>query len=435
MPNIVVAGAQWGDEGKGKIVDLLASKVQVVVRYNGGHNAGHTVIVGGKKTVLHLVPSGILHPGILCVLGNGTVIDLWALAEETQALEAAGIEVGADFVISDRAHLILPHHRALEALGEELRGTQRIGTTLRGIGPAYEDKAGRRGIRMGDLLRPETLPAKLTEARRHYEVICRGAERQPSVDWDALVAELAAFGQRLGPRIVDVAVLLQRELAEGRSILFEGAQATSLDIEFGTYPYVTSSCAAAGGAAVGAGVPPTRIDAAIGILKAYTTRVGGGPFPTEIGGELEEVIRKRGAEYGASTGRPRRCGWFDAVVVRHAVCINGFDSLALMKVDVLDGLSEIKICTGYRFEGATLATLPGDISILERSEPVYEVMPGWSDSSVGARDFADLPKPAQRYIERLSELVGCEIGIISTGPDRAQTIFRSRSALASWFAA
>jgi len=434
MPNIVVAGAQWGDEGKGKIVDLLADKVQVVVRYNGGHNAGHTVIVGGKKTVLHLVPSGILHPGILCVLGNGTVVDLWALEKEIGELEAAGIEVGEDFVISDRAHLILPHHRAVEALTEELRGARKIGTTLRGIGPAYEDKAGRRGIRTGDLLRPAELPAKLCEARRHYELICRGADHKPCVDWDALVADLTAFGERMRPRIVDAAAVLHRELAQGRSILFEGAQATSLDIDFGTYPFVTSSSAATGGASVGSGVPPTRIDAALGILKAYTTRVGGGPLPTEIGGELEETIRKRGGEYGASTGRPRRCGWFDGPVVRHAVCINGFDSLALMKVDVLDGLSEVKICTGYRFEGATLTTLPGDLSVVERSEPVYETMPGWSESSVGARDFADLPKPAQRYIERLSELAGCEIGIVSTGPDRSQTIIRSRSALASWFA-
>jgi adenylosuccinate synthase len=434
MPNIVVAGAQWGDEGKGKIVDLIADRVQVVVRYNGGHNAGHTVIVGGKKTVLHLVPSGILHPGILCVLGNGTVIDPWALEKEMADLEAAGIEVGEDFVISDRAHLILPHHREIEALTEELRGARKIGTTLRGIGPAYEDKAGRRGIRMGDLLRPAELPAKLGEARRHYELLCRGADHRPGVDWDALVVDLTAFGQRLGSRIVDAGAVLHRQLAQGNSILFEGAQATSLDIDFGTYPFVTSSSAATGGASVGAGVPPTRIDATLGILKAYTTRVGGGPLPTEIGGELEETIRKRGGEYGASTGRPRRCGWFDAPVVRHAVCINGFDSLALMKVDVLDGLPEIKICTGYRFEGATLTTLPGDLSVLERSEPVYETMSGWSEPSAGTREFAELPKAAQRYIERLSELVGCEIGIVSTGPDRAQTIIRGRSALASWFA-
>jgi adenylosuccinate synthase len=434
MPNIVVAGAQWGDEGKGKIVDLLADKVQVVVRYNGGHNAGHTVIVSGKKTVLHLVPSGILHPGILCVLGNGTVIDLCALEKEIADLVATGIEVGEDLVISDRAHLILPHHRELEALTEELRGARKIGTTLRGIGPAYEDKAGRRGIRAGDLLRPAGLPEKLAEARRHYETICRGSGHEPRVNWDALVADLTGFGQRLGARIVDTGEVLHRELAQGRSILFEGAQATSLDIDFGTYPFVTSSSAATGGASVGAGVPPTRIDAALGILKAYTTRVGGGPLPTEIGGELEETIRKRGGEYGASTGRPRRCGWFDAAVVRHAVCINGYDSLALMKVDVLDGLSEVKICTGYRFEGTTLTTLPGDLSILEHSEPVYETMPGWSEPSAGVREFSDLPKAAQRYIERLSELVGCEIGIVSTGPDRAQTIIRNRSALASWFA-
>src|SRR5512139_2226507 len=284
MPNIVIAGAQWGDEGKGKIVDLLTARVQVVARYNGGHNAGHTVIVGGKKFVLHLVPSGILHPGILCVIGNGVVIDPVAMERELAGLVAAGVEIGENLVLSDRAHLILPHHRGLEALSEEQRGARKIGTTLRGIGPAYEDKAGRRGLMAGDLLRPAALPDKLAEARRHYEEVLRGAGRAPDVDWETLYADLAAFGDRHRSRIVDVSLVLQRQMRQGYSVLFEGAQATLLDLDHGTYPYVTCSAAAAGGAATGCGVPPTRIDGVLGVAKAYCTRVGTGPFPTEQSG-------------------------------------------------------------------------------------------------------------------------------------------------------
>jgi adenylosuccinate synthase len=433
MPNIVIAGAQWGDEGKGKVVDLLTNKVQVVARYNGGHNAGHTLIVNGQKFVLHLIPSGVLHPGILCVMGNGMVVDPWALESEIAHLRGRGVEVGENLVISDRAHLILPHHGALESLSEELRGERKIGTTLRGIGPAYEDKAGRRGLRMGDLLRPAALASKLDEARRHYEVVCRGAGREPKVDWDGLVADLTGFGRRLAPRIADVSLVLQREMARGYSVLFEGAQATLLDLDHGTYPFVTSSSATAGGAVVGLGVPPTRIDGMIGIAKAYTTRVGAGPLPTEIGGELEEKIRARGHEYGASTGRPRRCGWFDAVVVRYAVRVNGFDSLAITKLDVLDELPEVKLCTGYRHEGQLLEELPSDLSVLEACEPVYETLAGWDKPTAGVRDFASLPPNAQRYLERLSDLVGAEIGIVSTGPDRRDTVLRSTSSIASWF--
>jgi adenylosuccinate synthase len=433
MPNIVIAGAQWGDEGKGKVVDLLTNKVQVVARYNGGHNAGHTLIVNGQKFVLHLIPSGVLHPGILCVMGNGMVVDPWALESEIAHLRGRGVEVGENLVISDRAHLILPHHGALESLSEELRGERKIGTTLRGIGPAYEDKAGRRGLRMGDLLRPAALASKLDETRRHYEVVCRGAGREPKVEWDRLVDDLAGFGQRLGARIADVSLVLQREMARGYSVLFEGAQATLLDLDHGTYPFVTSSSATAGGAVVGLGVPPTRIDGMIGIAKAYTTRVGAGPLPTEIGGELEEKIRARGHEYGASTGRPRRCGWFDAVVVRYSVRVNGFDSLAITKLDVLDELPEVKLCTGYRHEGQLLEELPSDLSVLEACEPVYESLAGWDRPTAGVRDFPSLPPNAQRYLERLSDLVGAEIGIVSTGPDRRDTVLRSTSSIASWF--
>jgi adenylosuccinate synthase len=433
MPNIVVAGAQWGDEGKGKLVDLLADKVQVVARYNGGHNAGHTVIIGGEKFVLHLIPSGVLHPGIFCVMGNGMVIDPWALEVEIAELRGRGVVVDENLLISDRAHLVLPHHRALEALSEELRGPRRIGTTNRGIGPAYEDKAGRRGICMGDLLRPAALPAKLAEARRHFELVFRGAGRAPEVDWDRLVQDLTGFGDRLRARIGDSSLALQRELANGYSILFEGAQATLLDLDHGTYPFVTSSSAGAGGATTGLGIPPTRIDAVLGIAKAYTTRVGTGPLPTEIGGPREEEIRTRGKEYGATTGRPRRCGWFDAVVVRYSTRVNGFDAIALTKLDVLDHLAEIPVCTAYKWEGETLHELPSDLAVLEGCAPVYETLPGWEASTAGLREFARLPKNARRYVERLSELVGAEIGIVSTGPDRRDTVLRSASAIVSWF--
>jgi adenylosuccinate synthase len=434
MPNIVIAGAQWGDEGKGKVVDLLTEKVQVVARYNGGHNAGHTILVGQERFVLHLIPSGILHPGILNVMGNGMVIDPWALEKEIAELRARGVTVDDNLVVSDRAHLILPHHRALEALAEEMRGERKIGTTLRGIGPAYEDKAGRRGARVSDLLRPADLPVKLAEARRHYEQICRGAGRAAEVDWDRLLDDLAGFGERLRPRIADASLVLHREMARGYSVLFEGAQATLLDMDHGTYPYVTSSSAVAGGAVTGLGVAPSRIDGVIGIAKAYTTRVGAGPLPSEIGGALEQDIRDRGHEYGASTGRPRRCGWFDAVVVRYSARVNGFDSLALTKLDVLDHLAEIKVCVAYRHQGETLQEMPADLAVLEACEPVYETLPGWSQSTAGSREFGRLPPAAQRYVDRLSELVGGEVGIVSTGPEREDTIVRPRSAVGGWFA-
>lgn len=433
MPNIVITGAQWGDEGKGKIVDLLARRIQVVARYNGGHNAGHTVIIDGQRYVLHLVPSGILHEGVLCVMGNGMVIDPWALEKEMGELRALGVEISDNLVISDRAHLILPHHRALEALAEQERGDRRIGTTQRGIGPCYEDKAARRGLRLGDLRQPATLPAKLEDARRHYEQVCRGAGQAPSVDWDQLVTDLAGFGERLGPMIQDVALVLSRQITHGFSVLFEGAQATLLDLDFGTYPFVTSSSAGAAGACSGTGVAPTRLDGVLGIVKAYTTRVGAGPLPTEIGGEAEESLRQKGKEFGATTGRPRRCGWFDAVVARYSVAVNGFDTLALMKLDVLDELAEIPVCTAYRWRGQELRDFPGDAQVLAECQPVYEVLPGWQSSTAGVREWQDLPPAAQRYVERLSQLSACEIGLISTGPDRHDTILRSNSAVARWF--
>jgi len=434
MPNIVIVGAQWGDEGKGKVVDLLTRKVQVVARYNGGHNAGHTVIVGDKKFIVHVIPSGILHPGILCVMGNGMVVNPTAFEKEKGELEALGVEVGENLVISERVHLILPHHYALEALSEGERGSNAIGTTLRGTGPAYEDKAGRRGIRMGDLLRPDALGDKLTEARRHYETICHGSGRKPEVDWDQVVAELRAFGDRHGSKIKDASLVLNQQIAQGFSILFEGAQATLLDLDHGTYPFVTSSSATAGGVAVGTGVPPSRIDGVMGVAKAYCTRVGTGPFPSEADEAGVEILRGRGNEYGATTGRPRRCGWFDAVAARYATRINGFDSLALTKLDVLDELDEIPVCTGYGYEGQTLSEFPADLAVLGACEPIYEKLAGWKTPTSAARDWKDLPEAAHRYIERLSELARVEVGLVSTGPDREQTIIRGPSALASWFA-
>jgi adenylosuccinate synthase len=433
MPNIVVVGAQWGDEGKGKIVDLLTERVQVVARYNGGHNAGHTVIVGGQKFVLHLIPSGILHPGILCVLGAGMVIDPWALETEMRELETKGVAFDDNLLLSDRAHLILPHHRELEMLYEERRGGRRIGTTRRGIGPAYEDKAGRRGVTAGDLLRPADLPAKLEEARWHFEQIMRGAGATASVDWDRLVADLAGFGERLRPRIADVSRTLARQFASGYSVLFEGAQATLLDVDHGTYPFVTSSSTSAGGASTGLGIPPARIDGVLGVAKAYCTRVGAGPFPTETEGPVGDRLRERGSEYGASTGRPRRCGWFDAVALGHCARVNGFDALAITKLDVLDDLEEIPVCTGYRLEGRALADFPSDVRVLEACEPVYETLPGWQTSTSGVSEWSALPEAARRYVDRLSEITGTPIGLVSTGPDRADSIVRGQSAVASWF--
>jgi adenylosuccinate synthase len=433
LPNIVIAGAQWGDEGKGKVVDLLARRAQVVARYNGGHNAGHTVLLDGQRFVLHLVPSGILHSGMLCVMGSGMVIDPWALEEEIGDLRAKGIEVEDNLLISDRAHLLLPHHRALEVLSEEALGERKIGTTLRGIGPAYEDKAGRRGLRMTDLLRPEVLPAKLAAARRHYEQLCRGAGREPEVDWEGLIAYLQELGERHAFRIVDAGVVLRRNIARGFSVLFEGAQATLLDVDHGSYPFVTSSHAVAGGAATGLGVPPTSIDGILGIAKAYTTRVGAGPLPSEIGGSLEEELRRRGGEFGASTGRPRRCGWFDAVATRYSARLNGFDSLALMKLDVLDALAEIKVCTAYSHRGERVEDMPADIATLEACEPVYETHPGWGTPTAGLRELGSLPSAARSFVDRLGELCGIEVGLISTGADREDTIVRRDSKIAAWF--
>jgi len=420
--NLAVLGAQWGDEGKGKIVDLLTSHFSIVARYQGGHNAGHTVYVNGAKFILRLIPSGILHPGITCVIGNGVVVDPKALFAEVDELTRNGIDVGQRVLISDKAHLILPYHRDLDLLSEARRGERKIGTTSRGIGPAYEDKIARRGIRVGDLTDPKGLEQNVRD-----NVTARNRlVHDTTMDWQVVLDELLKHAERLRPMIRDVSALLTEAMRAGQSIMFEGAQGTLLDIDHGTYPYVTSSNASIGGVCTGLGVPPRAISRVLGVVKAYTTRVGEGPFPTELSGEMGNRLRESGSEYGAVTGRPRRCGWYDAVAVRYAARINGLDGLALTKLDVLDGLERIDICTSYSCGGRTLTDFPSDIGQLARCEPVYESMPGWNAPTAGVRRFDQLPAEARKYIARLEEVSGVGAAIVSaTGSERDDTIVRN----------
>jgi adenylosuccinate synthase len=432
---IAVIGAQWGDEGKGKIVDLLAEQFDIVARYQGGHNAGHSVQVGEQSFVLHLLPSGIVHRGKTCVLGNGMVIDPKAFFVEADRLTQQGIEVSPERVkISSRAHLILPYHRALDHTSEERLGNEKVGTTLRGIGPAYEDKAGRRGIRTADALVPDVLRSRiernLEDANRIIEAY--GGERLSA---DEIFNEMSVLTERLGPFIADTTHYLNIAATEGKSILLEGAQATLLDVDHGTYPFVTSSTTVAGGAIIGTGLAPNKLNGVLGIVRTYTTRVGEGPFPTEMlegEAELGQMIRERGREYGASTGRPRRCGWFDAFATRYAAEINGFSSVALTKLDVLDTLDEIKVCTGYKLNGKVYESLPAVSQDLRRIEPVYATLPGWRSSTLGMTEMNSLPANARRYVDFLSEQIGVEIGLVSTGPERSQTIIVQDSALGGW---
>jgi adenylosuccinate synthase len=418
--NLVVLGAQWGDEGKGKIVDLLTAHFSIVGRYQGGHNAGHTVYVNGTKFILRLIPSGILHPGVTCVIGNGVVIDPQALFAEVDELTKNGIDVGNRIVVSDKAHLILPYHRDLDLLSEARRGERKIGTTSRGIGPAYEDKIARRGIRVGDLADPQGLEQNIRD-----NVNARNRLVQDStMDWKPVLDQLLAHAERMRPMIRDVSVMLTEAMRDGKRILFEGAQGTLLDIDHGTYPYVTSSNASVGGVCTGLGIPPRAIGQVLGVAKAYTTRVGEGPLPTELAGEMGNRLRDSGNEYGAVTGRPRRCGWYDAVAVRYAVRINGLDALALTKLDVLDGLDRIDICTSYRSGGRTLTEFPSDVRQLAACEPVYESMPGWPSPTAGVRTFAQLPEAARKYIARLERVSGVRAAIVSTGSERNDTIIR-----------
>jgi adenylosuccinate synthase len=427
--NIGVLGAQWGDEGKGKIVDMLTPHFSVVARYQGGHNAGHTVYVQGAKFVLHLIPSGILHPGVTCVIGNGVVIDPQALFKEVDELARRGIGVDGRLRISEKAHVILPYHRELDVLSEARRGERKIGTTSRGIGPAYEDKIGRRGIRVCDVLGDRA--ALADEVRENVSARNR-IIKDTTLDWTPVFDQLVADGERLRPWVTDVSLLLHDTMARGEAVMFEGAQATLLDIDHGTYPFVTSSNASVGGICTGLGVPPRAIGGVLGVAKAYTTRVGEGPLPTELSGELADRLRESGQEYGASTGRPRRCGWYDAVVVRYSARINGLDAIALTKLDVLDGLPEVMICTGYRTTAGTLTEFPADLRLLAGAEPIYERLPGWSSPAKGVTRFEALPGEAQRYIRRLEEVSGVACAVISTGSDRLQTIVREDSIVADW---
>jgi adenylosuccinate synthase len=424
--NLAVVGAQWGDEGKGKIVDLLTPRFSIVARYQGGHNAGHTVYVGGTKFVLRLIPSGILHPGITCVIGNGVVVDPDALLVEIDELRRHDITADDRLVISEKAHLILPYHRELDLLAEARRGERKIGTTSRGIGPAYEDKVARRGIRVGDLFDAASLADEVREnvSARNRLI------RDTTLDWRPVYDRLLVNAERMRPWVGDVSLFLSRSMAEGRRILFEGAQGTLLDIDHGTYPFVTSSNASVGGVCTGLGVGPHTIHAVLGVVKAYSTRVGEGPLPTELTGESGNRLREGGQEYGAVTGRPRRCGWYDAVAVRYAVRINGLDGIALTKLDVLDGLREIQVCHAYQRNGEMLNDYPADIRHLADCKPVYETMSGWSRPTAGLRSFDELPPEAKRYIARLEEVSGVAVALISTGSDRADTIVRNEELIA-----
>ncbi|HXG02160.1 MAG TPA: adenylosuccinate synthase [Candidatus Binatia bacterium] len=433
MPNIVVVGMQWGDEGKGKVVDVLTPHVNVVVRYQGGNNAGHTVVVGREKYVLHSIPSGILHPGCRCVIGCGVVVDPASLIEEMEALVQRGVIFDGNLFISKNAHLIMPYHPALDRASEAKLGPRRIGTTGKGVGPAYVDKAARVGIRMADLLDVKLFREKLELNVAQKNRLLRDIYDAQTFTVEEILNPYLRYAGWLAPYITDTALLLHRWIESGYSVLFEGAQGTMLDIDHGTYPYITSSSTTAGGAATGTGVPPTRIQGVLGVSKAYTTRVGSGPFPTEMTGAVAEEIRARGNEYGATTGRPRRCGWFDAVVARYAARINGLDVVALTKLDVLDACETVKVCTAYRYRGELLTEFPEEEAVLSAAEPVYEELSGWMAPTSRAKHEGDLPAKARRYLERLEELVGVPFGMISTGAQRNETILCEDSPLLRWF--
>ena len=421
MPNTILIGAQWGDEGKGKIIDVLTERADWVVRPQGGNNAGHTVEIGEEKFVLHLVPSGILTPGKRCVIGNGVVLDPVALVAEIQGVEARGIAVAGRLFISDRAHVVFPYHRMLDAQGEARRAKgDQIGTTQRGIGPTYADKAARFGLRMCDLVDPD-FPA-LLRSRVEEKNRILAAMGAPVVVFEEVLAATQKAMETLRPLVCDVVPLLHAAAARGESLLFEGAQGIMLDLDFGTYPYVTSSNASSGGACTGSGFPPGRIDHVVGVLKAYTTRVGEGPFPTELNDAEGEELRRVGREFGATTGRPRRCGWFDAVVARHAVMTCGVDEWALTKLDVLDGFATIRICTAYELDGRRIDHFPANVRAVARCRPVYEDVPGWQASTREVTRFADLPENAKRYVARLEQITGVPAGILSLGPRRASTL-------------
>jgi adenylosuccinate synthase len=423
LPNVVVVGTQWGDEGKGKIVDLLTEQAALVVRYQGGNNAGHTLVVGGEKFIFHLIPSGILHPGTVCLIGNGVVLDPEVFLMEVDRLKARGIAVGPENLrISERTQVIMPYHQRIDIARERAKGAAKIGTTGRGIGPCYEDKVARRGIRVADLLDPEGFRAKLAEVLPEKNFYLEKFLEDAPFSQEEILAPYLEMGQRLKPLVTNVSVLLAEAVRQGKNILFEGAQGTHLDIDHGTYPYVTSSNPVAGGACTGTGVGPNQLHQVLGIVKAYTTRVGSGPFPTECLDEVGDHLVECGVEFGSTTGRRRRCGWIDAVVLRDSARLNGLTGLAITKLDVLTSLNPVKICVGYEMNGVRRETVPATIQELEKCRPLFEGMPGWTEDIRGVRRWQDLPAATRNYLKRVEELVGVPIQIISVGPDREETI-------------
>jgi len=423
MANVVVVGAQWGDEGKGKVVDIYTEHADDIVRYQGGNNAGHTLVVGSEKIVLHLIPSGILHEGKRCIISNGVVLDPEVFIREITKLKASGrIKDDACLLLSESLHVIMPYHKQIDIAREAKSGDKKIGTTGRGIGPCYEDKIGRRGIRLMDLLNEEAFTRKLKEFLVEKNFLLENLLGEKPCIFEEILAEYRGYAEILKKYVADTSLVLDKDLKAGKKVLFEGAQGTLLDVDHGTYPYVTSSSTCAGGACTGSGVSPRDIHEIIGISKAYVTRVGSGPFPTELLEETGEQLRQTGGEFGATTGRPRRCGWFDAMVIRYSVRVNGLTGIALTKLDVLSDFDTIKVCTGYTFQGKALETLPAALETFENCQPVYEELPGWRTDITGAQSFEELPENARKYVRRLEELAGCQIVMVSVGPRRDQTI-------------
>jgi adenylosuccinate synthase len=423
MANVVVVGAQWGDEGKGKVVDIYTEYADDIVRYQGGNNAGHTLVVGSEKIVLHLIPSGILHEGKRCIIGNGVVLDPEVFIKEITKLKESGrIKDDSCLLLSESLHIIMPYHKRIDIAREAKSGDKKIGTTGRGIGPCYEDKIGRRGIRLMDLINEEVFARKLKEFLVEKNFLLENLLGETPCSYDEILAEYRGYAAILSKYMADTSLVLGKDLKAGKKVLFEGAQGTLLDVDHGTYPYVTSSSTCAGGACTGSGVSPRDIHEIIGISKAYVTRVGSGPFPTELLDATGEQLRQTGGEFGATTGRPRRCGWFDSMVIRYAVRVNGLTGIALTKLDVLSEFDTIKVCTGYTYQGTTLETLPAALETFENCQPVYEELPGWKTDITGARSFEELPETARAYVRRLEELAGCPIVMVSVGPRRDQTI-------------
>lgn len=422
MPNVVVVGSQWGDEGKGKIVDYLSKKADVVARYQGGNNAGHTVVLKDNKFILHIIPSGILYKNKICLIGNGVVVDPAALIEEINGLKEKGVDVGKNLFLSKNAHLIMPYHIVIDKEKDRALGKKAIGTTCRGIGPAYIDKIARIGLRVGDLLQPSIFKEKLIANLSSINFILENLYKVPCFDIDDIYVKYMGYAEKISEYIADTDLLINKMLSEDKNILCEGAQGTLLDIDHGTYPFVTSSNPIAGGACIGLGISPTKITRILGVIKSYTTRVGSGPFPTEIQDALGEKIRERGGEYGATTGRPRRCGWLDMVILRHSTMINGFTGIALTKLDILDGIDKIKICTAYKYNGKTFEAFPKEINIFENCKPDYIELEGWKESTAGIKDVNKLPKSAKRYIRTIETMLGVEVQLISTGQRRDELI-------------